>query len=41
MAQIRTELRQIQTEFSRLAIFYGGYPQVSGKRTKTAYHKQK
>lgn len=30
MAQIRTKLRQIQIEFGRLTIFYGGYPQVSG-----------
>ncbi len=28
MVQIRTELRQIQIELDRLAIFYGGYGQV-------------
>ncbi len=32
MAQIRTELRQIQTKLGRLAIFYGGYTQVISKQ---------
>ncbi len=33
-------MMQIQTEFSRLAIFYGGYPQVERKSLRPACSRQ-